>query len=720
MIDERELSGLLSRQIQSATGYIGGEITEERSDAMRAYYGKPLGNEIDGRSQVVSSDVQDVIESVMPDIMQIFTSSDEAVEFTPRGDGDEETAQQATDYTNYIWNVDNEGFLVYYDAFKDALLQKMGIGKIWWDENPGETQSTHTGLDSDQVAILLDDPDVEVVGHEEYWPEETQKFFESEGIDPEEEGFEEQLPEGFTLIGKLHDITLKRKQPPRVRIENVAPEQFLISRRSKDLDSAPFLCHWEDVTESDLIEDGYDPEMVKNIPNESENEFNEERLERFDNEDEFPFNEQPLDSSTRRIIVYECYARIDQDDDGIAELRKIKVAGPGYEVLKFKDGNMDNEPVYDHPFFSVTPIRMPHKFYGRSLADLVMDLYQIKTALWRQLLDNVYNVNNARAAISNRVSLDDYLDNKVGAPIRVDSPAGDVGGHIFPIQTPSIAPHIYPALEYIDTVRETRTGVNRLGQGLDPDALNSTASGINQLLGRSQQRVLMIAQLFAHGIRDAFKKILKLTVMHQDKPRVVRLRGEWTEVDPRVWDADMDVSVNVGLGRGTQDQKIVTARMVLEATMNLLQIQGGINGPFVLPHHVSNAYSKFYEVAGLKSADPYVNKLTAEDSQEMAQQQGQQEDPEAELKKAELQMKGQELAQKAQEAEAKMTLEFTKEQNAQIAKMVEMGHAQEAEEAKLRLDAFLGQQKLALEQYKIDKQAQTQQAAASQRSKSAA
>ena len=704
-MDEAELSSLLQRQIQSATGYLGGELTEQRREAMDAYMGEPLGNEIEGRSQVVSSDVLDVVESVMPDIMQIFTSSDEAVEFAPKGEGDEEVAQQATDYVNHIWNVDNEGFLIYHDLFKDALLQKNGVGKAWWDENPGETRSTHTGLDADQVSLILDADGVEVIEHEEYWPEKTQEFLEENGIDPDSEEAEALFPPDMQLAGKLHDLTVKRKIPPRIVVENVAPENFLVSRRASSLDDAPFVCHWEEVTESELIEDGYDPEQIKDIPNESENEFNDERVSRFNNEDEFPFNEQPLDRSTRRIVVYECYVRIDMDDDGIAELRKIKVAGPAYEVLRFKDGTLDDEPVHDHPFFSVTPIRMPHKFFGRSLADLCMDIYKIKTSLWRSLLDNVYNVNNARAFISNKVSLDDYLDNKVGAPVRVDD--NTAHGHAVPLVTPSIGNHIYPALEYIDTVRETRTGINRLGQGLDPDALNSTASGINQLLGRSQQRVLLIAQVFAHGVRDAFKKILKLSVMHQDKPRVVRLRGEWVEVDPRAWDADMDVNVNVGLGRGTQDQKIVTARMVLEATMNLLQIQGGLSGPFVLPHHVRNAFAKFYEVSGLKSADPYVEEISEQASQQIVQQMGQQQDPEAEAKKAELQMKGRELAQKAKEAEAKMTLEFTKEQNAQIAKMVELGQEQMAQEAKLQLDAFLGQQKLALEEYKIDKQAQT-------------
>lgn len=710
-MDSSELQAIVHRQITGSQGYIGTEITEDRRKSMDAYLAEPLGNEIEGRSQVVSSDVQDVIESVMPDIMQIFTSSDKAVEFAPRGEGDEEVAEQVTDYINHIWNVDNDGFLVFHDWFKDALIQINGVIKVWWDENPGENRTTHTGLDADQVAMLLDEEGAEVIEHEEYWPEKTQEFFKEQGLDPDAEDFE--LPPEMELATKLHDITIKRSKEPRVRIANVAPEHFFISRRAVSLDDSPFLAHWEQITESDLIEDGYDPEQVRSIPNEDNEQFNDETTTRFYRDDEHPYVTQEIDQATREIQVYECYMRVDYDGDGIAELRKVKVAGPGHEILRFKDGTEDNEPVEDHPFCAITPIRMPHKFFGRSLADLCMDIYKIKTTVWRQLLDNMYNVNNARAAISDKVNLEDWLDGKVGAPIRVDTMGADVAGHIVPIPTVPIGNHAFPLLEYIDTIRETRTGVNRLGQGLDPDALNSTASGINQLLGRSQQRTLMIAQVFAHGVRDAFRKILRLVISHQDKPRTIRLRNEWIEMDPRSWDAEMDVQVNVGLGRGTQEQKVITARMVVEATLQLLQIQGGIGGPFVFPHHVREAFGKLYEVLGLKSADPFLAELGERESQQVMQQIGQQEDPETEAKKAELQLKGQELQVKAQEAEAKLTLEFTKEQNAHIQKMIEMGQDARADEAKLQLDAFLGQQKLALEQYKVDKQAQVQKTKAS-------
>ena len=702
-MDEQELRAALHTQITSAAGYIGGEISEDRRAAMDAYNGEPLGNEIDGRSQIVSSDTFDTIEGMLPDLMQIFTSSDRAVEFAARSEEDEEMADQATDYVNFIWNNDNDGFLVFYDLFKDALIQINGVAKIWWDENPGETRSTHTGLDASQVAYLLDQDGVEAIEHEEYWPEKTLEFFEAEGIDPEqdEEILAALFPPEMELAGKLHDLTLKRKQSPRTRVMGVPPEHFLISRRATSLDDAPFMAHWEQKTVSELIEDGFDPGQLEDIPSEDTLEFNEERTARFNREDEYPFEQRSIDGATRIIEVFDCYVRADFDGDGIAELLNVKVAGPQHEILKYKDGKeLAIEPVEDHPFVSVTPIRIPHKFFGRSFAEIVEDIFKSKTSIFRQALDNMYNANNARAAISSKVNLGDYLNNKVGSPIRVDTQGADVGGHIVPVPTQMITGDCVGMLEYWDRVRESRSGVNLLSQGLDPDALNSTASGINQLLGRSQMRMLMVAQLFAYGVRDAFRKILKLVIAHQDKPRVIRLRNKWVEMDPRVWDAEMDVQVNVGLGRGTQEQKVMTAQMVVQMTLQLLQIQGGIAGPFVYPHQVREAFAKLYEVLGLKSADPFIADIGEEETQQIMQQMQGQSDPEVELKK-------QELALKQEEAQAKLKLEFTKEQMAHIQKLAEMGMQQQADHAQLQLEAFLGQQKLALEEYKIDKQAQT-------------
>jgi hypothetical protein len=684
-MDEGTLKAAIKNQIFTATGYLGGQITEDRRTAMRDYLGEPMGNEIEGRSQVISTDVQDVVEALMPDLVQIFTSSDRSVEFLPTGSEDEEAADQATDYVNHIWNVDNDGFGIIYDWFKDALLQINGIIKIWWDESEVITQQKLTGITDDSLALLLMDDEVEILEHTESIEAEDAAMLEEAGI---EEGMDE-----YEAADRVHDVTIKRTRPGgRVRVMNVPPEEFLISRRARSLDDAPFLAHWVHRTVSDLLDEGYNRAQIENIPSDGEQEFNEERVTRFNRDDEWPFQEKEIDKSTREIRVYECYVKADWDQDGIAELLKVTVAGPGYDILTFENGDMDVEQVADHPFATITPIRMPHKFFGRSIAELVQDIQQVKTAIWRQTLDNMYQINNGRAAISNKVSLEDYLDNKVAAPIRVDSDQADIGGHIVPVQTASIGATAYPLLEYVDTVRETRTGVTRLGQGLDPDALNSTARGINQLLGRTQQRTLLIAQSFANGVRDAFKKILKLTIDHQERTRVLRLRNKWTEIDPRSWNAQMDVSVNVGLGRGTQDQRIATMNLVMQQMQGIIGMQGGTDGPLVYLHHYRNAVEQFYEAAGIKSPDPYMDQITAEEAHKLSEQKAQQPPP---------------PDPKVVEAEKKHERELMAMQLQHMREMQKNGVQVDLEQAKLELAAAQDAAKIAMEQEKLYEQEHT-------------
>jgi hypothetical protein len=693
-MDSKQLQAAIKNQITNATGYLGSEITEARQTAMRDYLGEPMGNEIDGRSQVISSDVQDVIESVMPDLIQIFTSSDKAVHFEPVGPEDEETAEQATDYINHVWNVDNPGFILFYDWFKDALLQKLGVIKIWWDTSERTERRKFTGLSDNSVAMLLQEEGVEVLEHDEYWAPEAV----AQGL-PADAPVEAVAPE-IASAARRHDITIKRSFPRNVvHIENVPPEEFLISRRARSQEDAPFLAHMTTPTQSDLIADGFDPEQIRGLPDGEGDEFSEEKTRRFSDED--GFGDEEADKSMREITVHECYMRVDWDDDGIAELRKVTVGGPAYEILRYKDGTEANEEVADHPFADLTPIRMPHKVFGRSLAELVQDIQYIKTSILRQLLDNMYNINNGRAAISSKVNLDDYLDNKVGAPIRIDDTQGNVGGHILPIVTPSIGTHAYPLLEYVDTVRETRTGVNRLGQGLDPDALNSTASGINQLLGRSQQRTLLIAQLFAFGVGRAFKKILKLVVENQDQERTIRLRNQWVDIDPRSWNSEMDVTTDVGLGRGTQDQQIVTASKVLEASNGIVAMQGGVNGPFIYAHHYRNAAAKFLEAIGIRSADPYIAEVDEQQSQQIAQQAGEQPNPD--MMKLELQ---------AQEMNANMQLQIGKEQMTHMRELLKIEKKEEADQAKLDLTAHLGAAKIMFDYDKMRTDARTKVIAA--------
>ena len=577
----------IDQEIRSSIGYVGGETSEDRRRAMEYYLAEPFGNEVEGRSQVVSSDVQDVIESMMPEFMEIFAGTDQIVRFKPRGPEDEETAQQATEYVNYVWMQDNDGYGCIHDWIKDALLQKNGIMKIWWEETDHFDREILENVNSLGLEALMQDPDVEIL-----------EITEKPVNDP--------VVIQFAPDGIVYDVTLVRRESKgQIKIYCLPPEEFLISRRSIDLDDASFTCHKVKKTVSELIEEGYDEKELEGVPSHDTQDFNEERVARFPEDDEWPDWENNLDPTMREIWLYESYIKLDYDGDGIAEMNQCITAGRGHYLLTNPKSGEKVTPVDNHPFSALTPIRMPHKFFGRSMADLTMDIQLIKSTFERQWLDNIYNINNNRAAINERVDLDSYLNNVPGQPIIIedDRPVGDA---IAQIDTTPLHGYVLPVLEYFDTSREERTGSTRLDQGLDPESLNKTARGMNLMLGRTMKRKLMMARLFAEtGFKCAMRKTLKLLVQHQPRARVIRLRNQWVEVDPRGWDSSMDVEINVGLGYGTNQEKLQFLGNIQNVQQAIAQFQGGLNGPLVTWQNVWESSREVVSAAGFPSAEPF-------------------------------------------------------------------------------------------------------------------
>ena len=347
---------------------------------------------------------------------------------------------------------------------------------------------------------------------------------------------------------------------------------------------------------------GYDRDLIDRLPGAEDDDPTGEQHERsaFDDEQGDRTLADGPNRAMREVWITECYVKADWDGDGIAERRKVTVAGSGPEIL-------DNEP-WDGPvpFISVTPILMPHRFFGLSIADLVMDLQLIKSTILRQILDNLYLSNTGRHIISDQVNLDDMLTSRPGGIVRLKNGAMPGQGHILPLDTPLVASQAFPMLEYIDGVRENRTGVTRYNQGLDADTLNKTATGINQIMSAAQQRIELIARVFAEtGVKDLFRKILELVNRNQNAPRIIRLRNRWVPMDPREWSTQMDVSINVGLGTGNKDQMLLHLQNLLSIQVQAIRMQGGIDGPLVTLENVYNTLAKLVENAGLKSADPY-------------------------------------------------------------------------------------------------------------------
>jgi hypothetical protein len=601
-LTELEVGSIVSSEIKASLGYIGSDITEQRQKSLEYYFGEPFGNEQEGRSQVVSTDVSDVIESILPTLLRTFAASDEIVKCEPVTAEDEEVAKQASDYLNYIFNKDNDGFITLYTLFKDALIQKNGVAKIYWDNSTKRERESYERLSEDEYTMLLDEDGVEVKEHTEYEDEnavkERDKALEEvaklgQAFDPMMLDQLENAP-----IPMLHDVVIERVETfGKVKIEAIPPEEFLIERRAKSIQDANFVAHRTTVTRTQLIEAGFDHEKVYSLPSDTQDKYNEEKITRFRNLD-YDYDSNAGEASTDEISIFECYIRIDEEGDGIAKLRKVTLAGTeGYTVL-------DNELCDSIPFVSVTPIIVPHRFYGRSVSEMTEDLQLIKSTVMRQLLDNMYLTNNNRVAVMDgQVNLDDLLTNRPGGVVRTKGSPGQV---MMPMQTQTINSQAFPMLEYLDTVREQRTGITRYSQGMDADSLNKTATGVNTILSQAQMRVELIARIFAEtGVKDMFLKMFELVVKHQDKERIVKIRNSFVPFRPMEWRNRCNISISVGLGTGSRDQQLSILNNILQTQLKGLELQGSSDGPMVNLRNIYNTLSKIVENAGLKNPNAF-------------------------------------------------------------------------------------------------------------------
>ena len=593
-VTELELKNIIGQEINNSMGYMGGNLSAQRKKSLEYYMGEPLGTEIDGRSQVVSTDVADTIETILPNLLKIFTASDQTVKCEPVKAEDVALAEQATNYINYIFNKDNDGFSILYTWFKDALIEKNGIVKVYWDESEKVEQETYENLNEQEYQILIDNDDVEVVEEESFVDEKAKEQLEQIKALAEAQG---QVMEDIPTP-KLYNCIIKRTTSSgKVKIENIPPEEFLIQKSAKSIEDADFVAHRVLKTRSDLIQMGFDRDIVDDLPTQNTVTMNDERLARFADIDESPLHDAP-DESTQDIEIYECYVKIDMDGDGIAELRKVIVAGGNANTI------LENMPCDFIPFCSLTPVPMPHRFYGRSVSELVEDVQLVKSTVMRQLLDNMYLTNNNRVAIMDgMVNLDDLLTSRPGGVVRTKQPPSQV---MLPMQNQTISQQAFPLLEYLDTVRETRTGVTRYSQGLDADSLNKTATGVNTIMSQSQMRMELIARVFAEtGVKDLFRRIFELTVKYQNKERIVELNNKFVPVSPTEWKNRYNISINVGLGAGSKDQQIVMLNNILQKQLQAFQLQGNKEYPMVTLKNIYNSLAKIIEEAGLKNVENY-------------------------------------------------------------------------------------------------------------------
>ena len=598
-MQEFDLQAILDNEIDNAIGYINTETVEERRNALMAYNREPYGNEVEGRSTIVTGEVAEAVDGSLPQLIRIFTQSDDVVRFEPKQPGDEEAAKQATEYCNWVLMNDNPGFEVFHTWFKDALLQKNGVVKVWWNDETSVDKEQYENLSEDELTLLLADGQMEVVSQEQVQIGEMPSMMP----DPATGMPIQTMQPIFAYNVKVKKINKKGS----VKVENVPPEEFLISKKARRIADAPFVAHRKLTTRSELIAMGFKAADVDLLPAYDDLTFTPERVARF------PNGEQPddpsLDTSMDEIETFECYIRTDYDGDGIAELRRVFYAGSTI---------LENEEADFIPFCSVCPIPMPHKFFGHSLADRVSDIQKIKTTITRQMLDNLYLSNNARmAVVDGQVNLDDMLTVTPGGIVRVKNNAA-----ITPLMVPQVANQAFPMLGYMDEVQQKRTGVTQTSQGLDPNILqNTTATAIAMVQNAGAAKVELIARIFAEsGVKDLFKAILHLVCKYQDKERIVRMRGKFVAIDPREWSNEYDLTVNVGLGTGNREQQMAMTAAVLQKQEQILA-QMGMANPFVSPMQYRNTLGRFIEAAGFKDTNEFFREITPEMEQQMLQPQ---------------------------------------------------------------------------------------------------
>lgn len=654
-MSETDLIGLIEQQEQQAHGYYGGDLGEQRADAIDRYLGRQYGDELEGRSSVVDTSIRDTVEWVMPQLLRVFMSGDEVCKFEAESVEDEESAKLETSYLNWIAMERNEAFMTLSAWFRDALLAKNGYVKVYWDKDESVLMEGYVGKTDDELAFLMQDAEVEIVEHSSY-PDPMAAMMPPP-VDPMT-GAPVPMPPMM-----LHDVKVRRTRPTETaRYEAVPPEEMLISKKHRhvSLRDCQYVCHRRLMTISELREMGYkidaDEATGQDIDGQSLEEI---ARDRFDGQ--LVERDDLSDESLREVTYREIYMRCDYNGDGKAELRRICMAGR--KVLH-------NEETDLVPFAAITPIPFPHRHHGISYHDILREISAIKTSIIRQFLDNLYLSNNVRiGADDTNVSMDDLLTVKPGGIVRT---IGSPHDKLMPLIVPSIGAQALQGIQYVDGWKENATGINAYYQGLDPNALNKTATGINQLMSASMARTEAIARSFADGVKELFQLLHAITLKHATKAEKIKLDNKWVAIDPREWRSRKNLKVSVGLGTGSKEAQAQQLQALIAMQYQGLQI--GV----VKPEHIYKSQTRYANLLGYRNADEFF----ADPSQQPKPQGPPPPPPEVQAKQMELQAQ-------AQAEQGRMQMEMQKAQ----------GQAQMATQQ--------AQMSAQLERYKADLKAQT-------------
>lgn len=686
-VTDETLPAIIEGEIARSIGYPDGSLATQRAQELDYYFGRPFGNEQEGESQVVSTDVADTVEGILPIILNIFTASDDVVRFDPNGPEDEDMAAQQTEVANYVFYRQNNGFIIMYEWFKDALIQKNGVAKYWWEAKQATSKETYQGLTDGEYKGLTEDKtliELEELEHTQYDDPAALQAREmmAQKILTAPPEMQAQLTAALQAqpVPQLHDVAVRvTKDVSKICIEAIPPEEFGISAQHNcvSIQEAPFCYHRTRKSVSQLREMGVPEEIISEIGSAPAQDISQESIAR----DRYlgdSWRGQSNSETDKDVWVTECFIRIDYDGDGIAELRHVIMPGRVVWV---------NEETDHINFAALTPVIMPHRWTGRSVAELVMDIQYTKSVLWRQMLNNLYLTNNPQKAVLSsaggvvQANLDDLLTSRAGGILREYTP-----GAIRHIETPFVASASFPMMEYMDAVKENRTGVTRYNQGTDADSLNKTARGIQMIQTAGAQRTNLIARIFAEtGVKDLMRGIVYMLSKYSSKAMTLKLRNQWVDVDPREWRNQFNMTVNVGLGTGNRDVQLAHLTQLHADQIELMKAGRGY---MVSDENMFNLYKKRAEAMGFKHPELFVTDPSKIDPKKK------QQPPDPAMVKAQLD---------AQTDKAKLQITA---QSKQIDAKVMQGVEQIKSQTAIQIAAMDNATKKEIEQMKLSGQAQ--------------
>ena len=590
-----EIEQLIGSMIDEAQNFIEESLEPDRQKATKYYMGRPFGNEEKGRSSVVMTEVRDTVMGQLWSLLRVFVGPERVVEYRAQQPEDEQVARQATDYANYVFMEDNPGAQILHAAFKDALVRRTGFVKWWWDESERVEEKEYTGLSDDDLAVLMTDEEVEV--------EVTSK--DTVTVPSPETGEPMEFP--------IYDATITRTtKDGRLRVEEVPPEEILWNRSARKFpDNTRIVVHATMKTVDELVAMGYDEDVVRDHISSSPSgatarsavskEIREVGLVQTSQV------EETGPAETKPVRYDEAYARA--DFDGEVKLWKMCFIGDSHKL-------MAKQTVSHVPIALFCPDPEPHTVAGRSTADDVMDIQRIQSDIARATLDSLAQVvDPATMVVEDAVEMKDLLNPERNRIVRMRVPdAVKEFRHTF------VGGDTLPVMEFFDGRVEKRTGQSKASQGLDADVLQSTTkAAVAATLTKAQERISGIAFVFASGgMRQLFRGILKTITENQDRVRIIRLRNQYVPIDPRGWNADMDVIVNVGLGAGLVEDKMNLLAAVAAKQEQILSMLGP--SEFVSLSHYRHTLARMVELGGWRNADEFYGEITPDLEQQLVQQ----------------------------------------------------------------------------------------------------